>query len=390
MIEWIVHLLKAMSNQHQGQSGRQLLWRFWRTASGYWRGSSSWRAWSLCLLLIAIVVGQLLTQYWLNFWNRDFFNALERKDSGALAATMLQFFPLIGLSIALAVWSVWGRMTTQRQWRRYVTIQLINSWLAQGRYRHLSDLNGDGGPRNSEYRIAEDARIATDAPIDLVLSLIASVLTAITFFSVLADVGGAMTVNLGGWTMTIPGYLVLGVILYSSLVTASMLWLGRRMASVVQEQVQAEAAFRASANLIRETGEGILVVESESQERKSLWATMHNVIFQWRNLCWQIMRTTVVTHGNTLLSPVAGLLLCAPKYLAGTMTLGEVTQAAAAFVVVQSAFNWFVDNFQRMADWRTAASRVGVLLHALDELERTEEAMSEASAPSVSPVRASA
>jgi len=32
------------------------------------------------------------------------------------------------------------------------------------------------------------------------------------------------------------------------------------------------------------------------------------------------------------------------------MSLGELTQAAAAFVTVQGAFNWLVDNFQRLAD----------------------------------------
>ena len=47
------------------------------------------------------------------------------------------------------------------------------------------------------------------------------------------------------------------------------------------------------------------------------------------------MRTTFVSHGNTLLAPIAGLILCAPKFLAGTMTLGELTQAAAAFTLVQ-------------------------------------------------------
>lgn len=85
-----------------------------------------------------------------------------------------------------------------------------------------------------------------------------------------------------------------------------------------------------------------------------------------------------------------GLLLCAPKYLAGAMTLGEVTQAAAAFVVVQSAFNWFVDNFQRMADWRTAATRVAVLLLALDELEHAADTMPDAGTAAASPARASA
>jgi len=58
----------------------------------------------------------------------------------------------------------------------------------------------------------------------------------------------------------------------------------------------------------------------------------------------------------------------APKYLAGTMTLGELTQASAAFVTMQTAFNWLVDNFQRLSDWRAATNRVATLLLALDQV----------------------
>jgi vitamin B12/bleomycin/antimicrobial peptide transport system ATP-binding/permease protein len=67
------------------------------------------------------------------------------------------------------------------------------------------------------------------------------------------------------------------------------------------------------------------------------------------------------------------LMLCVPKFLTGAMSLGEVTQAAAAFVTVQSAFNWLVDNFQRMADWRSAVNRVAALLLALDDLKRSAQ-----------------
>ena len=62
------------------------------------------------------------------------------------------------------------------------------------------------------------------------------------------------------------------------------------------------------------------------------------------------------------------MLLCVPKYLAGTMSLGEVTQSAAAFVTVQGAFNWLVDNYGRIADWRSSVNRVATLLLALDGL----------------------
>jgi len=51
------------------------------------------------------------------------------------------------------------------------------------------------------------------------------------------------------------------------------------------------------------------------------------------------------------------------------MSLGKLTQPAAAFVIVQGAFNWLVDNYQRLADWRSSAHRVATLLVALDELE---------------------
>jgi ABC-type uncharacterized transport system fused permease/ATPase subunit len=82
----------------------------------------------------------------------------------------------------------------------------------------------------------------------------------------------------------------------------------------------------------------------------------------------------VISHGNSLLSPFVGLILCAPKYLADTMTLGEVTQAAAAFVTVQAAFNWLVDNYPRLADWRSSVHRVASLLFTLDAVDGLEQA----------------
>ena len=56
------------------------------------------------------------------------------------------------------------------------------------------------------------------------------------------------------------------------------------------------------------------------------------------------------------------------------MSLGELTQSAAAFVVVQGGFNWLVDNYRRLANWRSSAHRVATLLIALDELGTKERA----------------
>jgi putative ATP-binding cassette transporter len=94
-----------------------------------------------------------------------------------------------------------------------------------------------------------------------------------------------------------------------------------------------------------------------------------------------------VSHGNFLLAPVVAWLLCTPKYQSGAMTLGELTQTAAAFVTVQGAFNWLVDNYQRLADWRSSAHRVATLLNALDQLEAEDKTEPTADAK-LTPLRA--
>jgi putative ATP-binding cassette transporter len=85
------------------------------------------------------------------------------------------------------------------------------------------------------------------------------------------------------------------------------------------------------------------------------------------------MRTTLVSQGSNLIAPVVPLLLCAPKFLDGSMTLGQVMQAASAFTIVQTAFGWLVDNYPRLADWNACARRIASLMMSLDGLERAEQ-----------------
>lgn len=349
---------------------RRLVSRFWRSASGFWRGPSAWRAWLLVGLLIATVLLQLLTQYWLNFWNRDFFNAIERKDGLALWVQALHFIPLAGASLALAVASVWARMTMQRRWREWLSNHLYDYWLQNDRYRRLRFMSGEH--QTPEYRIAEDARVATDLPIDLTLGLFSSTLTAIIFIGVLWSVGGHLVIDAFGLALAIPGYLVIAVILYSLFLTAAMMLIAHRLTRVMEANKRAEAELRAVGSQIRESGEHTAVVDGTSDGRRAIRSALAEVIAQWLAYCWQLMRMTLVSHSNTLLTPVVGLLLCTPKYIVGAMTLGEVVQAAAAFAIVQGAFNWITDSYGRLAEWTSSANRVASLLLALDQIDNPD------------------
>lgn len=348
---------------------KQLLARFWKSVLQVWRANRS-RAISLGAFLVIVVLLQLLLQVLLNLWNRNFFNALERRDAHTVWLQAQLFVPLAAGSIMLAAASVWGRMTAQRSWREALTRQVIDRWLAKQRFHELGE--SVKGTENPEYRITADIRVSTDAPVDLALAFFSSILTAITFFGVLWSVGGSIDVVLFGRTLTIPGYLVLGVIVYSSIMTTLMIFVGHHLTGVIERMNQSEAEFRAAADAFRDVGLRKEPLAEDTEKPRTLWLRLQAVLLWWRELCWQLVRTTLVSHGNFLLAPVVAWFLCVPKYLGGAMTLGELTQTAAAFVTVQSAFNWLTDNYGRLADWRSSAYRVTTLLIALDEIEAKE------------------
>lgn len=165
---------------------------------------------------------------------------------------------------------------------------------------------------------------------------------------------------------------MIAAIVYSSMTTGAMLVVGRRFVTVAEHKNKVEADFRYFAVRLRENGESIALLGGEAEEREALGRRLDSIRGAWVALCGQYMRTTSISQTNTLLAPTVPLLLCAPKYLAGSMSLGDVMQAATAFMAVQAAFNWLVDNYPRLADWKASALRVGSLLRSLDVLEHAE------------------
>ncbi len=355
-----------------GPAGHDATRRFWHTARGFWRRGC---AWTLIVLLIACVALQLAVQYRLNFWNRDFFNALEARDGRLIAAQAKVLVLLVAASIALAITAVWGRMTFQRLWRDWLTSSLIEAWLAGQRYLRVGFVNGQR--QNAEYRITEDARLATDAPIDLAVGLLTSVLQASAFVTVLWSVGGALEVRMWGGGFSISGYLVIASVLYAAITNLGMMAIGHHMVDVIEHKNQAEADFKYVVARVNTR----MTFEPVEEDASVLAAAQKAVIHEWRRLCGQHMRTTLISHGNTLLAPIIGLLLSAPNYVMGTMSLGQVTQVAAAFAAVQGAFNWLVDNFPRLAEWRSSAYRVGILLNTFDELDSNDSQAAAAEVP---------
>ena len=347
-----------------------LLTRFWISARGFWGRNGDRLAWILSIGLLVLIVANVGFQYGINVWNRAIFDAIEKRDSASVFYLSAVFFPLAIGSVALGMAQVVARMGIQRRWRAWLTNSVVSRWLTNGRYYQLNLVSGDH--QNPEYRIAEDLRVATDSPVDFAAGVTSAFLSATTFIVVLWTIGGAVTVTIAGSTITIPGFLVVAAVLYAAIASGSIMTIGRGFVQVSEDKNQAEAEYRYTLTRVRENGESIALLGGEQEERDGIDRTFGKVLRQWARLAGQHMRTTLVSQGSSLIAPVVPVLLCAPKFLEGSMTLGQVMQAASAFTIVQTAFGWLVDNYPRLADWNACARRIASLMMSLDGLERAE------------------
>ena len=68
---------------------------YWRLAGAYWTGNTAGQAWTLTLVSLVLVIGNIIVQYGINRWNRAFFNALERHDHSFVYRAIAIFLALV-------------------------------------------------------------------------------------------------------------------------------------------------------------------------------------------------------------------------------------------------------------------------------------------------------
>jgi putative ATP-binding cassette transporter len=342
---------------------------YFRIARGFWTGATRRRAWFLTVGVLGFVVANLLAALGINRWNRFFFDAIEHKDVGSVLLGVGIILLLALASAAASVGLVHMRMRFAMRWRQWITAHLIGRWLADRRFYQLNIIGGEGS--NPEYRIADDVRLATEPLVDFVIGLVNAVLAAVAFIGILWAVGGAIRVTAFGSDLMIPGYMVIAAVVYSTITSLGMYFIGRPLVVAVEAKNSGEARLRYELTRVRDQAENIALIGGDEDEKARLNETFGALALRWINVITQQARMTWIGNGSTVLSPVVPLLLGAPKYLAGEIGLGELMQIATAFAQVQIALNWLVDNAIRLAEWLASALRVVELADVLGNLDAT-------------------
>ncbi len=338
---------------------------FWRLAGPYWNCERRGRVRGATLLLFLLTVAQVGLTVWGNYWNRALFDALEQRTARGVLVQVAVFALIFAISIAVTAAHLVVKRWLQLDWRAWLTEQLVGQWMADGRHYRL--LFSSGEHDNPDQRIAEDIRIATETAVALAHSLVFSLMVLVMFVDILWSVSGSIVVP--GTDVEVPGYMVPLAFVYAAVGGALGWMVGRPLVRTTNALQSAEATFRFGLSRAREHTEAIALMHGEPLEQAGSQTRFRRIVRDWDRQTLAFVGLVSFGTAYGALMPVFPILIAAPQYIAGAMSLGVLMQAAQAFQGLTSALSWPVNNIGEIARCRASADRVLSLHEDMQQLD---------------------
>ncbi len=328
----------------------------WRLARPYFVSEDRWAGRVLLGAVIAIELSIVAINVMLNQWNNRFYNALQERNWDNFVWELLFFCALAAAFIVLAVYQLYLTQWLQIRWRRWMTQQYLENWLA-GANHYRMQLLGDAAD-NPDQRIAEDINLFVDRTLSLSVGLLSAIVTLVSFVTILWTLSAIAPLHLFGTTFTIPGYLVWAALLYALLGTMLTHLVGWPLVSLNFRQQRFEADFRFNLVRARENAEQIALLGGEIAERERLLNRFGRVVGNFMQIMQRTKQLTFLTASYTQVSTVFPFIVISPAYFAGAVQLGGLMQTASAFLSVQTALSFVVNAYRQLAEWRAVIARL--------------------------------
>ncbi|MBF8288084.1 MAG: ABC transporter ATP-binding protein [Candidatus Rokubacteria bacterium] len=345
---------------------RRLLENAWALTRPYWFSEDRWAAWGLLLAVITLNLGIVFINVLLNKWNNTFYNSLQDKDYTVFVQQLFRFTWLAGSFIVVAVYQLYLNQMLQIRWRRWLTERYLGAWLRDTAYYRMQLAGGETD--NPDQRIAEDLRLFVTGTLGLAIGGMRAVVTLVSFIAILWGLSGAVTLPVGGFLVTIPGYMVWAALLYAIVGTWLTDRIGRPLVRMNFDRQRYEADFRFGLVRFRENTEGVALYHGEPDELRNFRTRFGSVVRNWWDIMRQQKRLTWFTAGYGQAAIIFPFVVAAPRYFRGEIPLGGLVQTASAFGQVQDSLSFIVSSYTDIAEWRSVVQRLVGFEEALDRV----------------------
>jgi len=348
VIRTIMHLTDPYFEARE--VGTLRIWPF-----GHIRAQERWIGLGLVAIVIALQFGLVAISVRFNYWNRDWFNAIQEKNAEEFWRLLLTVWVFwVVVYVVVAIYQYVLQSSLEIRWRAWFTDFYTARWLGDANHYRMTILGGQTD--NPDQRIQEDVRKFTMTTLSFTLRILSQVSTLVSFSVILWAISADFT--LPGTNIVVPGLLFWIALVYATVATVVTHLIGRPLIGLNFMQERYEADFRFSLARLREYGEQVALLDGERAERERLGARFGNVISNFYAIIGVTKRLIAFSAFYETSNSVVPFVFAAPFYFTGKIALGVMTQVASAFGRVEGALSFFVTWYQSLADYKAVIDRL--------------------------------
>ncbi len=355
-----------------GDKGTITLWPF-----GAITARERWIAYVLLGIIIIINLAQVGITVRLNQWNREFYDAIQNKNEAEFWRQLaVIWIPIVTVFILSNIIELVLVSVFKIRWREWLTQRLTARWLDDGTHYRLQF---SGGIDNPDQRIQEDVNKYVQTTYSLTIQMIQQISSLVSFSVILW--GLSANLPLPGTETTIPGMLFWIALIYAAIGTIITHFIGRRLIPLNFEQERYEANFRYMLARLREYNEPIALLGGEKTEKAGLAGRFRQVAKNFMEIIQVQKWLNAFTSFYGMANSVIPIVILAPFYFAGKVTLGVMMQTASAFARVDAALSFFIDRYSTLADFKAVVDRLNGFEDSIDKAHAAQVSSKIESAP---------
>lgn len=304
--------------------------------------------WDLAAV-VALTFLQSGVSVFFSFISRDFWTALNTKNADLFYHQAEIFFVALVAFTPIVVYYQYYRDTCALRWRDWITRRVLQQY-CNG--RNYYNLEADARVDNPDQRIAQDLNSFTSESLAFVLTLLVSSIDLVSFSAILFSIYPLLFAILLGYAAT--GTVLTAVI-------------GKRLVGLNYQQLVKEADLRYGLVRMRENAESIAFFKGEPRENAEITRRLKAAV-QNMTLVINLRRQLgFLQTGYRYAVQVLPAICVAPKYFAGAIELGTVTQSFGAFSHILGDLSLVVNRFDSLSQFGAGIDRLAQFVQELEK-----------------------
>ncbi|TCJ98937.1 putative ATP-binding cassette transporter [Volucribacter psittacicida] len=337
--------------------------KFWLITRPCVQQSGGYKILLMIVLLLTLILLEVRISVLNSFFYNGLYSSLQQQDANAF-----WFFAginalLVLVNITRSIINDLVRQVFEIKWLEKLNAVMLQRWLANKNYYRLK--YEKTLPDNIDQRIEQDAREFITVTVDMVRGVINAIVSTIEFTIILWGLSGLL-VLLG---VAIPKGVVFFIYIFIIIATALSVWIGHPLVKLNFNKEKLSGNYRYSLIRVRDHAESVAFYAGEQQEHHLLKDKFNQIIKNRWKIVLKMLGLDGFNTGVTEVAKLLPLMLQAPRFFAGQVTLGDMHQTVQSFNRLMRALSFFRLFYEEFTLYQARLNRLSGFLAKLDELD---------------------